>query len=114
MYKKKRVRKLGKPRDQRIALVKSQVRDLIGRGYIKTTMARAKEVVRVLGVLAHHVKSENKRMAEAYLKDERLVSRLSAFDLDKRLTGLARMIKIGNRKGDNAKKVLVELVKNNP
>ncbi|GIW57618.1 MAG: 50S ribosomal protein L17 [Candidatus Dojkabacteria bacterium] len=113
MYKKKSVRKLGKPRDQRIALVKSQVKDLIRKGYIKTTVARAKEVVRVLGVLAHYVKSENRRMAEAYLRDERLVSRLSSLDLDRRLTGLARMIKIGNRKGDNAEKVLVELIRNN-
>ncbi len=112
MYKKKSVRKLGKPRDQRIALVRSQVKDLIGRGYLRTTEARAKEVVRALGILAHYVKSENKRMAEDYLRDERLVLKLSSLDLNNRFTGLARMIKIGRRKGDNAEKVLVELIRN--
>ena len=37
-------RKLGKPTDQRLAMLKAQTTDLILHGKIETTLARAKEV----------------------------------------------------------------------
>ena len=37
-------RKLGKPTDQRIAMLKTQTTDLLLNGKIRTTEARAKEV----------------------------------------------------------------------
>src|SRR5688500_5813694 len=40
-------RKLGLPSDQRIALLKNQVRQLLEHGYIVTTETRAKEVRRI-------------------------------------------------------------------
>ena len=39
-------RKLSKPTDQRLALIRGQVTELLWNGKIKTTLARAKEVAR--------------------------------------------------------------------
>ena len=40
-------RKLGKPTDQRTALLRNQVTELLWNGKIETTLARAKEVAKV-------------------------------------------------------------------
>lgn len=111
MYKKKSVRKLGKPADQRNALLKSQVKDLIERGFIRTTKVRAKEVVRILGKLAHYAEKKNIKKLDEYLKNDLLVSRITKLNLSERKTGIATMIQIKNRPGDNAEQVLVELIK---
>lgn len=111
MYKKKSVRKLGKPADQRKALLKSQVKDLIERGFIRTTKVRAKEVVKILGQLAHYAEEKNIKKLDEYLKNDLLVSRITKLNLSERKTGIATMIQIKNRPGDNAEQVLVELIK---
>ena len=38
------VRKLGKPTDQRIAMLKQQVTDFLDKGSMQTTITRAKEI----------------------------------------------------------------------
>jgi len=40
-------RKLGRPTDQRLALLRGQVTDLLDKGYVKTTLCRAKEVRKI-------------------------------------------------------------------
>jgi len=111
MYKKKSVNKLGKPADERRALIKSQIKDLIGRGYIKTTKARAKVVVGELDHLISLVLSKKMKMVEEYLMDERLQEKLTKMQFGERKTGFASMTPIKNRAVDNSKIVLIELLK---
>ncbi len=61
-------RKLGKPTDQRLAMLKSQTTDLILNGKIVTTEARAKEVKSIVdSVIALAVK-EHKNFEEVEVK----------------------------------------------
>ena len=46
-------RKLGKTTDIRLAMLKTQVTDLLLHGQIKTTAARALLYVRLLGLIQH-------------------------------------------------------------
>lgn len=111
MYKKIGVKKLGKPADERKALVKSQVKDLIGRGYIKTTKARAKVVVGELDHLISLVLSKKSKLVGEYLMDTNLQTKLEKMNFGERKTGFASMTTIKNRPGDNAEVVLIELLK---
>jgi protein-arginine kinase len=58
-------RKLGKKSDQRKALLRSQVTQLIYKGKIKTTEARAKEVRKIAEQLITQEQNAAKRIAES-------------------------------------------------
>ena len=165
-------RKLGKPTDQRLAMLKVQTTDLLVNGKIVTTEARAKEVKAIVdSVIALAVKeyknfeevevkvvkakldsngrkvtekvtSKNGKEYLKVVKEEKMEkrqkdmpSRLSArrklmtkvnkvegVDLmiklfneiapkyETRVGGYTRILKMGPRKGDNAEKVILQLV----
>jgi large subunit ribosomal protein L17 len=111
MNKKNGVKKLGKSADQRRALVKSQVKDLIDRGYIRTTKQRAKVVVKVLNQLVSMVLDKRMKQVTEYLMSPSLERKLEKINFGERKTGVASMTTIKNRPGDNAEVVLVEILK---
>ena len=55
-------RKLGKPTDQRLAMLKNQTTDLLVHGKIETTEARAKEVKAIAdSIIALAIKEKDKK-----------------------------------------------------
>jgi len=111
MYKKVGIKKLGKPADERRALIKSQVKDLISRGYIRTTKARAKVVVKEFDQLVTLLVNNKIKQLSEYLMDKNLQEKLTKIDFGDRKTGFSTMTTIKNRPGDNAEIVLIEILK---
>lgn len=111
MYKKKSVRKIGLPADHRKLLVKSLVKDLLDRSTIKTTIAKSFLVAKQIDILADYVLKGNIKKAYDYVRDDVLLQKFSKIVIDSgRISGFVRRVKIGNRKGDNAQLVLLELL----
>jgi large subunit ribosomal protein L17 len=108
-------RKFGRKRDQRQAFLKSLVVNLILKGKIKTTEARAKEMRGLLERLITKVKKENltgTRYAEKYLPKVAVTKLLKdvAPKYKDRAGGYCRIIKLGRRTGDGAPMVFIELI----
>lgn len=116
MRKRKKGRKLSRKRDQRKALLKSLARELFLREKIKTTQAKAKEVRSFTEKFIERAKEKN-------LANIRYVKRFFGKDIIKKLFdevgprykekkgGYTRIIKLGQRRSDGAKMVIIELVK---
>jgi len=111
-----RVPQLGKPADQRKALLRALTTELIRHGQIKTTKARAKavrsEVERMI-TLAKDGSLTARRRALGYLYDKPTVHAL--FDdaptrYKDRNGGYTRIIRTLPRRGDNAEMAVIELV----
>ena len=109
-------RKLGKPTDQRIAMLRAMTTYLLENGQIKTTVSRAKEVAPMaekMITLAKNANLANYRKALSYLTKEDVAKKL--FDeispkYADRNGGYTRIIKIGARRGDAAEMAVLELV----
>lgn len=115
-HRKKRF-KLGKPQDQRKALIRSLLIALITEEKIKTTYRRAKEVSRwvdKLVTLGKRGDIHSRRLAYRWLQDRDLVKKLFD-DIAPRFKeingGYTRVIKVDNRKGDNALMAIIEFTK---
>ena len=61
-------RKLGKPTDQRLAMLKTQTTDLLLNGKIKTTEARAKEVKSIVDSIIALKKKKKDNFEEVEVK----------------------------------------------
>ena len=109
-------RRLGRNTGQRRALLRSITTSLIKYGRIETTEPKAKELKSIVEKMISLGKQGDlhaRRLAEAYLMDESVVKDL--FDnvskkYADRQGGYTRLIKVGNRRGDAAPMVIVELV----
>ena len=109
-------RKLGKPTDQRIAMLRAMTTYLLENGQIKTTVSRAKEVAPMaekMITLAKNANLANYRKALSYLTKEDVAKKL--FDeigpkYATRNGGYTRVVKIGPRRGDCAEMAIVQLV----
>ena len=109
-------RKLGRATDSRKAMLRAMVTYLLENGKIETTVTRAKEVrsmTEKMITLAKVNNLHNYRQAMAYVTKEDVVKKL--FDeiapkYTERNGGYARVLKTGNRRGDNAPMAIVELV----
>ena len=109
-------RKLGKPTDQRIAMLRAMTTYLLENGQIKTTYSRAKEVAPMaekMVTLAKNPSLANYRKALSYLTKEDVAKKL--FDeigpkYASRNGGYTRVVKIGPRRGDAAEMAIVQLV----
>tara|TARA_B100001113_G_C20950333_1_gene552841 strand:+ start:244 stop:594 length:351 start_codon:yes stop_codon:yes gene_type:complete len=116
MRHKKGNKKLGKPTDQRIALLRSLTLSLIENRQIKTTNVRAKETQRYVERLITFAKEgtlNDRREALKLLPNRNAVKILFGEIADKykdRKGGYTRVIKIGERRGDSALISLLELV----
>ncbi len=109
-------RKLNRNSGNRRAMLRSIVTSLLKYGRIQTTEQKAKELNRIaekMITLGKHGDLHSRRMALAYLMDEDVVTQLFETIAPKyaeRQGGYTRIIKLGQRRGDAASVVLVELV----
>ncbi|MEC4985160.1 MAG: 50S ribosomal protein L17 [Oscillatoria sp. PMC 1068.18] len=111
-----KVPELGRPADQRRALLRSLATELIRHGQIKTTLIRAKAVrqeVDKIITLAKNGSLAARRQAIAYLYDKDLVHALFANVQDRygnRQGGYTRIVRTKRRRGDNAEMAIIELI----
>ena len=112
----RRVPQLGKPADQRKALLRALTTQLIRHGQVKTTKARAKavrsEVERMI-TLAKDGSLSARRRALGYMYDKQLVHALFAQAKERygdRQGGYSRIVRTVRRRGDNAEMAIIELV----
>ncbi len=107
---------MGRPKDQRKALLRSLVSELIRHERIVTTEARAKETrglaEKIIGYgkvgTIHH-----RRLALAQLPNKTVIKKVFdnlASRYVERPGGYTRVLKLGRRKGDAAPLALIELV----
>lgn len=109
-------RKLGRPTDQRRAMLRAMVTYLLENGKIETTVTRAKEV-RPLAEKMITLGKKNtlaaKRQAFAFITKEAVVKK--TFDeiapkYADRNGGYVRITRIGPRRGDGAEMAIIELI----
>lgn len=111
-----RIAKLGKPADQRKALLRSLATELIRHGRITTTKTRAKAVqseAEKMITLAKDGSLSARRAAMGYIYDKQLVHALfegAQERYGKRNGGYTRVIRTVRRRGDNAEMAIIELV----
>ena len=109
-------RKLGRPTDQRRAMLRNLVTSLLKHGKIETTVTRAKEtrcLAEKMITLGKRGDLHARRQVLAFVTEEDVVKDL--FDniapkYAERNGGYTRMIKKGPRRGDGAEIVILELV----
>lgn len=110
-------RKLGRPTDQRRAMLRGMVTYLLENGSIETTLMRAKEVRRITEKMITLGKNDtlhSKRQALSYITKESVVNKLFTEigpSYEDRNGGYTRIIKKGPRRGDNAEMAIITLVK---
>ena len=116
MRHRKSGRKLNRNSPHRSAMFRNMAASLVEHESIKTTLPKAKELRRVIEPLITMSKEDSvskRRLAFARLRDKQAVSKLFA-DLgprfDSRPGGYTRILKCGNRPGDNAPMAIIELV----
>ncbi len=108
--------KLSRPTDQRLALYRNLVKELLDHERIVTTEAKAravKPIVEKVITLGKGASLHARRQALALLADEEVVDKVFT-QLAKRYAerpgGYTRMVKLGPRLGDGAPQALLELV----
>merc|ERR1712106_578555 len=116
MRHRKKLKKLGKPADQRKALLRALTTEIIRHGRIKTTLIRAKAVrkhVDHMITLGKDGSLHSRRQAMAWIYDKQLVHALFEAAPDRygeRNGGYCRVLRTMPRQGDNAKMAVIELV----
>ena len=109
-------RKLGRPTDQRIAMLRNLTTSLLENGKIETTVTRAKEVrssAEKMITLGKTNTLHTRRQAMSYITKEDVVKKVFDEIAPKyadRNGGYTRIIKIGPRRGDAAEMCIIELV----
>lgn len=109
-------RKLSRYKDQRKALLRGLVGELIRHERITTTLAKAKETRIMAEKLITHGKKgtvHHRRLAMAQLPNKVVVKKV--FDemaprYEERPGGYTRILKLGPRQGDGAYMAIIELV----
>ena len=109
-------RKLGRPSDQRRAMLRAMTTYLLENGQIKTTYARAKEVAPIAEKMVTLAKKNDLaayRQALRYLTKEDVANKLFHEIGPKyadRNGGYTRVLKMGPRRGDAAEMAIIQLV----
>lgn len=109
-------RKLGRPTDQRKAMLRNLVTNFLKYGKIETTETRAKETKNIaekMITLAKRGDLHARRQVLSFVTEENVVANL--FDsiapkYAERNGGYTRIYKVGPRRGDGAEVVILELV----
>jgi large subunit ribosomal protein L17 len=110
-----RVAQLGKPADQRKALLRALTTELIRHGRITTTKIRAKAVrseADRMVTLAKDGSLAARRKAMGFIYDKQLVHALFEGAQERygsRQGGYTRVLRTINRRGDNAEMAIIEL-----
>ena len=110
------IRKLGRPTDQRMAMLRAMTTYLLEEGQIKTTVSRAKEVAPLAEKMITLAKKNDLaayRQVLSFLTKEDVAKKL--FDqigpkYADRQGGYTRVVRIGPRRGDAAEMAMVQLV----
>ena len=109
-------RKLGRPTDQRKAMLRAMVTYLLENGQIKTTLTRAKEVAPLAEKMITLSKKNDLaayRQALAFITREDVAKKVFDEVAPKyadRNGGYTRITRIGTRRGDAAEMAVIELV----
>ena len=109
-------RKLSRPTDHRLAMLKAMVTYLLENGRIETTLMRAKEVRSLAEKMITLGKTNTlhtKRQALAFVTKEDVVKKLFDEIAPKyadRNGGYTRVLRTGPRRGDAAEMAIIELV----
>ncbi len=110
------LKKLNRTSSHRLAMLRNMSVSLLRHEAIKTTLPKAKELRRVVEPIITLGKKDtlaNKRLAFNRLRDREIVVKLFS-ELGPRYAnrngGYLRILKIGNRVGDNAPMAYVELL----
>ena len=109
-------RKLGKPTDQRMAMLRAMTTYLLEEGQLKTTFTRAKEVAPLAEKMITLAKKNDMaayRQVLSFLTKEDVAKKL--FDqigpkYADRNGGYTRVVRIGPRRGDAAEMAIIQLV----
>ena len=110
-------RKLGRPTDIRMSMLKGLVTYLLENGRLETTVYRAKEIRALTDKMITLGKKNTlaaKRQALSFITKEEVVVKLFneiAPSYADRNGGYTRVLKIGPRRGDGAEMAIIELVK---
>ncbi len=111
-------RKLGVTTKHRRSMLANLTKDLIMHERIQTTETRAKEVRKMLDKMVSYGKKNtlvSRRLALAFLHNDKETVK-KVFDVlakryEKRNGGYTRILKLAERRGDDALMVVLELVK---
>jgi large subunit ribosomal protein L17 len=109
-------RKLGRPTDQRMAMMRAMVTYLLENGQIKTTVTRAKEVAPLaekMITLAKKNDLNTYRQALSFITKEDVAHKLFTElgpKYQERQGGYTRIVRIGPRRGDAAEMAIIQLV----
>ncbi|MDA9256023.1 50S ribosomal protein L17 [Schleiferiaceae bacterium] len=112
----KKFNHLGRTPSHRKAMLSNMAVSLIMHKRINTTLAKAKELRKYVEPLVTRCKvdsTHNRRTVFSYLKDKHAVTELFrevSVKIADRPGGYTRIIKTGNRLGDNASMAMIELV----
>ena len=110
------IRKLGRPTDQRMAMLRAMTTYLLENGQIKTTVSRAKEVAPLAEKMITLAKKNDLaayRQALAFITKEDVAKKLFDQIGPKYATrdgGYTRVVRIGPRRGDAAEMAIIQLV----
>ena len=109
-------RKLGKPTDQRRAMLRQQVTDFLDTGKMETTVTRCKEIAPLAEKMITLGKKNtlaSRRSAISFIKREDVVTKIFseiAPGYEDRNGGYTRITRTGPRRGDGAELAIIELV----
>lgn len=112
----KKINHLGRQTAHRSAMLSNMANSLVEHKRISTTVAKAKALKRFVEPLITKSKDDtthNRRVVFSYLKNKEAVSELFrdvAVKVADRPGGYTRIIRTGNRLGDNAEMCIIELV----
>jgi len=109
-------RKLGKPTDQRRAMLRQLVTDFLDYGKLETTVTRCKEIAPLAEKMITLGKKNtlaSRRQALSFITREDVVTKVfdaTAPGYSERNGGYTRITRIGPRRGDAAEMAVIELV----
>jgi len=109
-------RKLSRPAEHRVAMLRGMVTLLLENGQVKTTLTRAKELAPVADKMITLGKKNtlaSRRAALAYITKEDVVTKLFneiAPKYAERNGGYTQIFKMGPRRGDAAEMAVIRLV----
>ena len=112
----KKINHLGRKKAHRVAMLANMACSLIEHKRINTTVAKAKALKRFVEPMITKSKDDtthNRRIVYSRLRQKEAVAELFrdvATKVGDRPGGYTRIIKLGNRLGDNASMALIELV----
>lgn len=115
-----KVRKLGRPKAHREAMMANMVTSLFAHRTIKTTEPKAKELKKFADKLISTAKADTlaaRRRVGRTIKDKTVVKKLFSDivpQFQNRNSGFTRVLRLGVRRGDSAMMTIVELLTEKP